>query len=250
MQDPTKTGRVMSDRKSYVQYGCGFTAADGWLNFDSSPTLRIERIPVAGSALSALLSGNGQRFPAVVRYGDICKGLPVGDGSVLGCYASHVLEHLSLDDLRKALANTFRMLAPAGVFRLIVPDLLARASRYVEEAGRASPDAAIRFIRSMHIGHERRPHTLMQYLRHLIGGSMHLWMWDLPSMSAELSRAGFVDIRKCEFGDASDPMFAKVESKDRFFDQSLGFAECAVEACRPNRQIHFERSKRPQGICT
>jgi SAM-dependent methyltransferase len=226
----------MSDRKLYVQYGSGFTAADGWLNLDSSPTLRIERIPIVGSALSALFSGNSQRFPAAVQYGDIRKGLPVVDGSVLGCYASHVLEHLSLEDMREALANTFRMLAPGGVFRLIVPDLHGRASRYVAAAGRASPDAATEFIQSMHIGHERRPRTPMQHLRHLFGGSMHLWMWDLPSMSAELSRAGFVQIRKCEFGDASDPMFAKVENKDRFFDEDLGLAECAIEARRPVRQ--------------
>jgi SAM-dependent methyltransferase len=225
----------MSDRKLYVQYGCGFTTADGWLNFDSSPTLRIERIPIAGSALSAFFSGNSQRFPAVVQYGDICKGLPVADSSMLGCYASHVLEHLSLEDLREALTNTFRMLAPGGVFRLIVPDLLGRASRYVGEAGCASPDAATQFIRSTLLGHESRPRTPMQYLRHLLGGSMHLWMWDFPSMSAELSRAGFVDIRKCEFGDASDPMFAKVENKERFFDESLSLAECAIEAHRPNR---------------
>jgi hypothetical protein len=225
----------MSDGKLYVQYGCGFSTVEGWLNFDSSPTLRIERIPVVGSAFSALFSGNSRRFPAIVQYGDICKGLPVADGSVRGCYASHVLEHLSLEDMRDALANTFRMMAPGGVFRLIVPDLLGRASRYVAEAGRASPDAATEFIRSTHLGQERRPHTPLQYLRHLLGGSMHLWMWDLPSMSAELSRAGFVNVRKCEFGDASDPMFAVVENKDRFFDDDQKLPECAIEAHRPNR---------------
>lgn len=223
----------MSDRNSYVQYGCGFSTADGWLNFDSSPTLRIERIPAIGSAVSALLSGNRQRFPSVVRYGDICKGLPLADASVLGCYASHVLEHLSLEDMREALANTFRILAPGGTFRLIVPDLQGRANRYVAAAGNASPDAAVQFVRSTLLGQERRPQTPLQYLRHLVGGSMHLWMWDLHSMSAELSRAGFVHIRRCEFGDAADPMFAKVERKDRFFDEGLGLPECAIEALRP-----------------
>lgn len=224
----------MSDLNLYVQYGCGFAAADGWLNFDSSPTLRIERIPAIGSALSALFSGNRQRFPSVVQYGDICKGLPLADGSVLACYASHVLEHLSLEDMRVALVNTFRILAPGGTFRLIVPDLQGRASRYVAAAGSASPDAAVQFIRSTLLGHERRPHTPLQYMRQLVGGSMHLWMWDLHSMSAELSRAGFVRIRRCEFGDAADPMFARVERKDRFFDEDLCLPECAIEAHRPN----------------
>src|ERR1700743_1953204 len=107
----------------YVQYGCGFSAGTGWLNFDSSPTLRIERIPVVGSLLSACLSGNAMRFPGDVQYGDICNGLPVANGTARGVYASHILEHSSLDDLRQALDNTYRMLAPGGIFRLIVPDL-------------------------------------------------------------------------------------------------------------------------------
>ena len=38
----------------YLQYGCGWDALDGWLNFDASPTLRMERIPAVGKALSAL----------------------------------------------------------------------------------------------------------------------------------------------------------------------------------------------------
>src|SRR6516225_1507450 len=144
----------MEDRTVYVQYGCGFSVGDGWENFDSSPTLRFERIPVIGPFLSAKISGNASRFPAGVRYGNICKGLPIADGTVRGCYASHVLEHLSLADLRKAVAHTFQMLEPGGVFRLVVPDLYERARRYVAEADRGSAEAAVTFLRSAHLGHE------------------------------------------------------------------------------------------------
>ena len=35
--------------KKYVQYGCGFSAPEQWLNFDASPTLRFERLPIIGS---------------------------------------------------------------------------------------------------------------------------------------------------------------------------------------------------------
>src|SRR5262245_22988509 len=30
----------------YVQYGCGLSAPDDWLNFDASPTLWLQLIPV------------------------------------------------------------------------------------------------------------------------------------------------------------------------------------------------------------
>src|SRR5262249_16855882 len=102
-----------------VQYGCGTSTAEGWRNFDASPTLRFERIPVVGR----LYSKNGARFPGNAEYGDIVKGLPIADGSCDAVYCSHVLEHLALDDLHVALANTLRIVKPGGVFRLVVPDL-------------------------------------------------------------------------------------------------------------------------------
>src|SRR5215470_7850839 len=103
----------------YVQYGCGVSCPAGWVNFDASPTLRLQRLSVAGP----LLGKAGPRFPDGVRYGDILNGLPIADGTADGVYASHVLEHLSLADCAAALRNTFRLLRPGGVFRLVITDL-------------------------------------------------------------------------------------------------------------------------------
>jgi len=224
-----------TDREGiYIQYGCGFSPGEGWLNFDNSPTLRIERVPVLGRLLSFYFSGNRTRFPSSVRYGDICRGLPVANGIARGVYASHVLEHLSLDDLRKALLITHNLLSPGGIFRLVVPDLQERAKRYIENVGEGCPSAAGAFLRTSGLGQEHRPRTLLQYGREIVGGSKHLWMWDEYSMAAELRKARFTDVRRCEFGDSTDPMFIRVESYDRFFDRETSIRECALEARRPN----------------
>ena len=58
----------------YVQYGCGLSCPAGWLNFDASPTLRLQRLPAIGR-----LFVNSVRFPDRVHYGDIRKGLPIAD---------------------------------------------------------------------------------------------------------------------------------------------------------------------------
>ena len=94
----------------YVQYGCGWSAPKEWQNFDASPTLRFERLPIVGY----LYTKNKSRFPNNVKYGDIVKGLPVPADSCKGVYCSHVLEHLSLDDFRVALRNTVTILQPGG----------------------------------------------------------------------------------------------------------------------------------------
>ena len=124
----------MSDRL-YVQYGCGCSAPGGWRNFDASPTLRFERLPLIGR----LYTKNKSRFPANVAYGDIVKGLPIAPGSCDGVYCSHVLEHLSLDGFRTALRNTHGLLRPGGVFRLVVPDLEYYAKRYLSDPSLMQP---------------------------------------------------------------------------------------------------------------
>jgi len=103
----------------YIQYRCGWSAPAGWRNFDASPTLRFERLPLIGK----IYTKNKARFPDNVEYGDIVKGLPVKDSSCEAVYCSHVLEHLSCEDFRRALKNTFEMLGSGGVYRLVVPDL-------------------------------------------------------------------------------------------------------------------------------
>jgi predicted SAM-dependent methyltransferase len=216
----------------YVQYGCGFSAGDGWLNFDASPVLRLERIPLIGDAISGAFSGNRRRFPATVRYGDIRKGPLVQAGTADAVYASHVLEHLSLSDFKKALKNTHAMLATGGVFRLIVPDLLERARHYVSTAGE-NPRAAEWFMRETFLGREHRPTRILGLLREFFGNSAHLWMWDEASLTEELKHAGFAGVRRCEIGDSGLDAFDSVEMASRFHDPSLNIRECAMEARKP-----------------
>lgn len=206
----------------YVQYGCAFSAPKGWVNFDSSPTLRFERLPAVGR----LYTKNATRFPADVLYGDVVAGLPVGTGSCRGVYASHVLEHLSLEDCRAALRETSRILADDGIFRLVVPDLQVYAERYVAAARGGDADAAERFLDDTGLGLRSRARTPMALARKLCGNSAHQWMWDEASLRAELKRAGFSKVRRAQLGDSNDPMFEVAEDPERFVDA------CAMEARR------------------
>ena len=108
----------------FVQYGCGWQAPANWLNFDSSPTLRFEKLPFVGR----LYTKNARRFPENVFYGDIVKGLPVNNGSVARLFASHVIEHLCYQDAKLALKRSHELLKPGGLFRLIVPQIRRRSS--------------------------------------------------------------------------------------------------------------------------
>lgn len=210
---------------TYVQYGCGITAPPGWLHFDASPTLFLQRLPVIGARLAPRMH---VVFPENVRFGDILSGLPgVEEGSATGLFCSHVLEHLSLEDLRVALRRSRALLAPGGTFRLVLPDLEVAARRYVASLDAGDASASVLFMGDATlVGTVKRPRGLRERLVASLGNSPHLWMWDERSLTRELHEAGFSTVRRAAFGDATDRQFDAVEHPDRFRDA------LALE-CRP-----------------
>jgi SAM-dependent methyltransferase len=213
----------------YIQYGCGTSCPDGWLNYDTSPRLRFEQLPGVRKILPLL--GKNPLFPERVRLGDIVKGLPVPAESAKAVYCSHVLEHLDRASLEVALRNTIKMLKPGGVFRLVVPDLEWRVRKFIEMIDAGKVDANDWFMRSSHLGEAKPLLGLTGRTVAAFGNSKHRWMWHQDSMAKMLLQAGFVAVRRCGFGDAEDNMFALVESKERFED--TGYFELAMEAVRP-----------------
>jgi SAM-dependent methyltransferase len=193
----------------FVQYGCGMSAPPGWRNFDASPTLRFERLPLVGR----LYAKNRTRFPENVEYGDIVRGLPVPPSSCEGVYCSHVLEHLALTDFRLALRNTWRILVPGGLFRMVLPDLEQSVKAYSADPTEAAAPA---FMQETGLGVESRATGLGGLLASWLGNSRHLWMWDFKSIEPELRASGFVAIRRASFGDGSEPAFREVEDEERW----------------------------------
>lgn len=200
----------------YVQYGCGFCAPPGWRNFDASPTLFFDRIPLVGR----LYIKNEMRFPENVEYGDIVRGLPIREESCDGVYCSHVLEHLSLEGFRSALKNTIHILKPGGIFRLVMPDLEDSVQKYIRNP---APDAAISFMIECCTGREKSLHSMKDVLIEILGSNHHLWLWDYKSLREELRQAGFIGIRRAKSNDSRDPRFQEVEDPARW--DNLG-AEC------------------------
>lgn len=197
----------------YIQYGCGLKAPESWMNFDASPTLILNKIPVLGSLLSKReIIPNWSNN---VKYGDIIKGLPVPNNTCKAVYCSHVLEHLALEDFRIALKNTYKLLEKGGTFRFVLPDLDSLAREYINSK---EDNASLEFMYKSYLGKESRPSGLRGLLKCMLGNSSHLWMWDYRSISKELSHVGFRKIRRAEYGDSSDCMFDKVETKGRWIN--------------------------------
>jgi len=213
---------VQETRQSeiYVQYGCGTHAPEGWLNFDCSPRLVFEKIPMIGR----LSRKEGRLFPPHVRYGNILKGLPLPDDSCRGIYASHILEHLPLDGFRVAIRKTYALLKQNGIFRILVPDTNLIAKRYVTST---APDACEQFVLDLNLGRKKKDRSLLDFFKEWLGNSYHGWMWDSKSLKNELEKVGFINIRDCSFNDSCDLKFKEVERKEIYEDSA------AVECEKP-----------------
>jgi predicted SAM-dependent methyltransferase len=204
--------------KKKVQFGCGLCAPAGWLNFDCSPTLKIERMPVIRHVVRHKL------FPLSVCYGDIVRGLPLTEGGVDLVYCSHVLEHLAFNDVKVALRNTLRILKPGGVFRMVLPDLEFYIHQYQMDP---LEDRANNFLRRSLLGVEQRPEGILSKLKNMYGNSKHLWMWDFEAMRIQLEKAGFTAVRRAVYRDSKISDFIEVEEEGRWTD-CLG-----IECVRP-----------------
>jgi predicted SAM-dependent methyltransferase len=199
-------------KSEYAQYGCGFSSPETWTNFDSSLTLYFERIPLLGT----FYTKNSSRFPKNVEFGNIIDGLPVSSDSCKGVYCSHVIEHLSLEEMRVALVNTFEILKSGGCFRCVLPDLEYAIKQYNQNS---SPDSALAFLRQIEMGKEKkRSKKLWSMLLESMSNSQHFWMWDYKSIASELEKVGFINIRRAEFGDAADLVFNDVEDETRWLN--------------------------------
>lgn len=208
----------MNKRGICLNIGCWVDAPEEWKNIDASPYIRISKIPmVGGLVLSAI---GGPKLPTSVKYGDLVKGLDITHGDCDLIFASHILEHLTLSDFHIAMNNIYSYLKPGGIFRAIVPDLEKYIAIYTSQRpnGALSLKAAHMFMQESGIGHLGSRSNLFKRLYEVFSNSRHQWMWDEPSLSDAFAQHGFKNIRRCDYGDWSDPRFASVENKNRHWN--------------------------------
>ncbi len=206
----------MSDRLVRINLGCGTTTLPGFDNIDSSPSAFLARHPTLKKVLFRLgLLSRGHyetQWPTDILWQDASKRLRYADASVDRIYSSHFLEHLSRETGRKVLTECRRILKPDGIFRLIVPDLVFHAQRYLDETrslieqDRSDRGVHDRFLNTMQGGYLDRRR------------SAHFYMYDWPTLRLILSESGFRNVRRCEYQQSADPELARLDNRP---DESL-----------------------------
>ena len=158
-----------------LHLGCGPVHLDDFINIDIAPA------PLAMNVL---------------------WGLPFDDGTVATVYLSHLLEHLFYPtDVMALFAEIYRVLAPGGVVRVVVPDIAkclaayARGDQAFFAARRENfswwpADASLleNFLTYAGVGPE--PGYLFE---------SHKYGYDFATLAKALAQAGFAEITHSEF---------------------------------------------------
>ncbi len=205
-----------------VNLGCGTSFAPGWINVDNSPNARLSKRPRLRRLLwkMKVLSDPhySVQWPKSLIIHDLTKKLPFPAASIDYVYTSHTLEHLQFSDGRQLIEEIYRVLKEGGMLRIVVPDLAYGAGRYLDalQTNPSDPKAAGEFLRWLQLS---RPKVR----------DPHLWMYDVPSLSATLVETGFGNVTPCKFKQGLVP-------------------DSDILDNRPEDSLHLEASKPSQVI--
>ncbi len=193
-----------------LNLGCGRNVLPGWVNIDNSPSVLLTGRPWVKKTAHALgvitkeqLETN---WPADIVWRDLTKRWPYGENTVDRIYSSHFLEHLSRDEGEAVLREACRALKPEGLFRLVVPDLVFHATRYLRKVAESD-------------GVGREPHD--EFLRNIYGaflekrrkGLHHKYMYDWFTLRFLLKSVGFSSVVRQSYQVSADEELARLDNR-------------------------------------
>jgi predicted SAM-dependent methyltransferase len=212
----------------WLNLGCGLCTHPDWVNIDGSWNARLARHPLLRKTLCSLHiltpEKAGVPWSRDIFIHDIRKPLPFSDCSVDVVYASHVLEHLYREQAEKLILDSFRVLVPGGIVRIIVPDLRAIIQEYERDSsfGELSPTKKSRppadlFNERLLMRSPSAPKSnfLLRVYEAWEDFHSHKWMYDEQSLKNLLSSAGFADLARKDYADSSIARIKDVEDASR-----------------------------------
>jgi predicted SAM-dependent methyltransferase len=214
-----------------LNLGCGLRTHPNWINVDGSWNATLAKHPILRKILSSLrfMPPDKAQIPwsRDIFVHDIRRPLPFPDDSAEVVYASHVLEHLYREEGQQLIHECFRVLAPGGIIRIIVPDVKTIIREYQGERpfGELSPRE--RNLPPADLLNERllmrwpspsRRHFLYRIYEAWEDFHSHKWMYDEESLSDLLRSAGFVDLRSRTYADSLIPNIVDIEDSSRILN--------------------------------
>lgn len=234
----------MAAKEIKLNLGCELNAPAGWVNIDGSWGAWLAK----HRHLRRLLQ-RFQLFPehvvnkpwaSDVLVLDVRQPLPFADQVVSVVYASHLLEHLYLEEARSLLQECRRVLRPGGILRLVVPDLRAMIDEYLNQGvplGKGEGEIGLTpadLLNQRLLLREKSPPAgsiIYKIYSILTDFHSHKWMYDAESLVWHVQQAGYSEVAARPVHDSRIEDIAEVELMERV----VHGAGICVEGIKPAR---------------
>jgi SAM-dependent methyltransferase len=226
-----------ASRRLKLHLGCELNTPSDWINVDGSWGAWLAKYQRLRTFLKLTKLFPTQLIdkkwnPDIVVH-DLKKPLPFSDNSFWAIYASHVLEHLYVQEAKNLLKECYRVMKPDGIIRIVVPDLRAIVLKYSEgkEENKGSGlTRADRLNQDLLLRPETPPSGSLIYKIYsvLTDFHSHKWMYDADSLSYHCKQAGFANIRVMQAHESLIEGIEKIEEVSRI----AGGAGICVEAVK------------------
>ena len=229
-----------------LHLGCGTCQPENWINVDGSWNAWLASHPRL-KLIVRLLNRSLKLVPpaqldlpwtANVVFHDLRKPLPFEAESMSVIYSSHTLEHLYRSEAEMLLDECYRVLRRGGIIRLVVPDLLSLAKRYVDarisfsvmqQANERPADAFMRQLLIWPPEPLKIGSNLYRLYQVLTDFHRHKWMYDADSLICLLKAHGFEHAEELGYLESRIQGIEEVELASRV----LNDAGVCVEADKP-----------------
>ena len=177
----------------HINLGCGNNKLKGWLNHDADV--------------------------------DVTQPLPWAENSAYYIFIEHCIEHVSCHEAIGFFEEAFRVLAPGGVIRVVVPS--------VEQIASQGNQAYFDFTKKF--GGDG---TLKGALKAILFSHGHQMAWTASAMATLLRYAGFEAVEQCQVGISRHSALRGVEGHGRVIGDKFNRIE----------SMCFEATKQPLKI--
>ncbi len=171
--NPLQLSKESVRHATYLNAGCGKKPREGFVNLDY----------------------NWQ--PGIELIWDLGRTLPFQENSLRGIYTEHCMEHLPFGMVTShVLPEFYRVLAPGGCLRLIVPDGGLYLNLYAE--AQQNPEVSFPFEDAACV-------TPMMHVNKCFRNFGHLFAYDFATLEHFMRKAGFSTVTRRSFMNGSDP---------------------------------------------
>lgn len=192
-----------------LEIGARVASLDGWLSTDVDPL------------------SEGTVFL------DATKPFSFDSGTFDYIYCEHMIEHLSWRNGQAMLRECHRVLKPRGVMRIATPDLAVILGLYSPQLSDEQKNYIEWMIRLELPGVST--HKAAFVVNNAFRNWGHQFLYDGDLMTLALERSGFIDIRRCAYGESNEEHLRHIEMHGKHIgDERIArFESMIFEGSRP-----------------